>query len=370
MKKGLIAFSVAIMMVVVGFSVSATLPEQNENRNMDSTVGNTVPYFIYGWVDIMDQYNVLKWSGFDRGVLIDRIIEVEALMESDLQFDVDLDIAGLPDCIAAEYPAEFDRGQPYAYESESVWIYVIYADLSGSSDFWQHQLDAWLSPDNNFFTEMALTADFAQCAYDSVQDPEFMNQYHTVAIAKGEQFVDNVYELQCDHDIYLTLVDKYGDTSIPRQFDIIDHIFFNPYFGATFDPAEIRFQNVISCGPEIEASQNPYELHVRAFCRDFDGQGNPIEIPVLVNYELFIHGTDMEGISGSNNMHVIPTENVRYEWEHPEGGWFGGQLSCDEVLLDGFVTCTPIMFRFWVTPPCPIEPGDYHGEIGFGIAAV
>jgi hypothetical protein len=366
MKKALIAFSVAIMMVVVGFSVSATLPEQNENRPMDSTVGNVIPYFIYGWIDIMDQYNVLKWSGFDEEDLADAIVATEGLMETDLTFPVDLELEGLPACIAETYPVEFDRDVPYAFESESVWIYVIYADLSGSSDFWQHHMDAWLSPENSFFTPMALTADFAQCAFDPIQDPEFMNKYHTVAIAKGEQFVENVYELQCDHDIYLTLVDKYGDTSYPREFEIIDHIYFNPFFGATFEPGEVRFLNVLPCGPEVEATGNPYELHVRAFCRDNAGN----EIPVLVNYKLYIHGTDMEGISYSNNMHVIPTENVRYEWQHPEGGWLGDQLSCDEVLLDRFVTCTPILFRFFVIPPCPIEPGDYHGEIGFGIAAV
>jgi hypothetical protein len=130
---------------------------------MDSTVGNVIPYFIYGWVDIMDQYNVLKWSGFDIQDLIDAIIATELLMEDDLGFEVDLELEGLPDCIASNYPAEFDRGQPYAYESESVWIYVIYADLSGSSDFWQHHMDAWLSPENGFFTDMALTADFADC---------------------------------------------------------------------------------------------------------------------------------------------------------------------------------------------------------------
>jgi hypothetical protein len=366
MKKIMLAFSVAVMLTVLG-SVSATLPEINDNNDMNTTVGNTQPYIIYGWVDILDQVNVLKYTSFDAGDLNARIAQVESEMTTDLGFTVDLDLGGLAACIEATYPVDLDRCAPYCFESESVWVYVIFADLSGPSDFWQHEMKAYWSPLGQELSEMALTEDFSACSpHNQAINWPFMNDEATVAIAKGEQFIGNAVAMQCMHDIFIEDYDKYGATSIPAEYTVIDPIYVNPYFGAEFTPPEVTFIDVISCGPEVQ-SRDQHCLHVGSYCEDDTGQ--PVNVPV--QYTLSIHGTDMEGTIGSDTMHVIPAENVRYEWEHESGTPSGADsLTCGEVLIGEFVTCECILFDFFLTPPCPIEPGDYHGEVGFGIAAV
>jgi hypothetical protein len=368
MRKIILAFSVAVMLAAVG-SVSATLPEINDNRQMTSTVANSVPYFIYGWIDILDQLNVYKYTNFDVDDLIAAIAAVEATMSSHMGFTVDLDLGGVAQCIDDYYATiTFDRCDPYTFESEQIWIYVIVADLSGSSDFWQHQLTAWWSPEDGFMTDMGMTEDFAQCSPHDF-DGAFLNEDKTVAIAKGEQLVEPVDERQCDHDIYLKLFDKYGDTAFPPELEVIPHIYLNPYFGATFDPAVVTFLNVYPCAEGIAAVTNPHELHVGSFCVNPNDPDNPI--PVCVKYDLSIHGTDLEGASESNLNSVIEIENVCYEWEHISGSPFGdGCLTCGEIWLGEFTACEIIKFWFFLDVPCGTEPGDYHGEVGFGIAAV
>jgi hypothetical protein len=286
-------------------------------------------------------------------------------MSAQFGFTVDLGLTGVPECIRDEYTAlgaPFERCDPYAFESEAVWIYIIVADLSGSSDFWQHHLEAWWSPEDAFLTEMGLTEDFYMCS-PHVYDPAFLNTDKTVAIAKGEQFIGNIEQRQCRHDIYLTLIDKYGDTAYPPEYIIIDEIFINPYFGATFTPETVIFLDVYPCAEGIAAWTNTHILHVGAFCDE--------DIPVCVKYDLSIHGTDLEGASDSNLNSVIEVENVCYEWEHESGDPYGEDcLTCDEVYLGTFIACEEIWFDFFLDVPCGTEMGDYHGEVGFGIAAV
>jgi hypothetical protein len=341
MKKILLAFSVAVMLVAVG-SVSATLPEFNENQDINTTVNNSRPRFIYGWVVILDQLNVFRWTNFDEAALMAAVADMEDTLDMDLELD---DLIG---CIT--YPDNV-RCDPYCFESESLWVYAIIVDLNGASDLWQHTMKAWLSPTGIFLKDMALTEDFP-CG-------PFVNPTDTVGIFKGEKFVEAPEVWQCLHDVYIEDLDKYDQTSIPEEFVVLDQIWINPWMGSTFTPSSVEFDAVISCGPEVEATSNPHIEHVYAFCDDLE---------VTVDYKLKIHGTDMEG--AIHTSHVIPCENVRYVMTRPDGSTYEGWLSCDEVVLGDFQACQDIYFDFFLEPPCPIEPGDYHGEVGFAIEAI
>ena len=315
MKK-FVALIAAIMMVVMGTSfVTATTPEFNENQDADATVWNTPPYIVDGWIEILDQEANLVWSQLD--------------------------------------PAEGPRGDSYIWESEKLVVYVIIHDDNGESDLWQHTAQAWLSPEDALITDLAIV--------------EFTNTEGTEALFKGEKFMPSPAIWQCMHDVYITDVDKYGYTATNSGLEIFWTLYINPMMTSTFIPESILWDQLFAGAVRVPACTNPHIEHVYAACIDPDtGQ----EIHVNVNYLLKIHGTDMEG--GIGVSHVIPCENIEYQAWKADGTWIVEDLTPltnGEVELGEFIACEDIFFNFFLTVPY-VEPGDYHGEVGFCIEAL
>ena len=315
MKKILTLFIATILVTIGTVAVTATTPEFNQDQPLTTTVHNTPPEIIDGWIEILDQTGVLVWTSQDA------------------------DGDGVPD--------GGPRGDPYLWESEKIVVYAIIYDINGESDLWQHTAQAFLSPEDIFVSELAI---------DYFIDP-------MTAVFKGEKFIPAPDIWQCLHDVYVTDTDKYGATSIPREYIVIDEIWINPYMTSTFTPAEVFWPMLYSCDQDVLADTNPHIEHVYAYCL----QGST-EVPVTVHYELKIHGTDLEG--SVHTSHVIPCENVWYTATFPDGNTLTDFLTNGEKYVGEFISCQEIFFDFELDVPCPIEPGDYHGEVNLAIKAI
>ena len=309
------AFIATMLMITVGMTfVTATTPEFNENHDLDTYVDNTPPVIIEGWIEILNQSGELVWSSID---------------------------SSLP------------RADSYIWESEKLIVYAKIHDDNGESDLWQHTVQAWLSPEDAFITDLAIDH-----FVDGTNNCE--------AVFKGEKFIPGPDVWQCLHDIYITDTDKYGACADNDELVIFDHLYINPMMSSTFENADgddfVKWSLLHAGDEDIPADGNPYTEHVYAKCIDPDtGQA----VPVTVNYELWIHGTDLEG--GIGVAHVIPCENVEYSMD---GGLTWISLTNGEVFLGEYLASQDIIFDFRITVPLNIEMGNYAGEVGFGIKAL
>lgn len=298
MKKILVILTAMTMIATIG---TATTPEFNQNQDADATVVNTPPWIVDGWIVILNQEGVEVWNQTD--------------------------------------PGNSSRADSYIWESEKLVVYAIIHDDNGESDLWQHTVKAYLSPADNFVTDLALVY--------------FTNDNKTEALFKGEKLIPGPDIWQCDHDVYIEDTDKYGATATNSPYTIFYPLYINPEMSSTFTPDRIKWTDLHAGDKDVPADTNTHIEHVYAQCND---------IPVYVNYELWIHGTDLEG--GIGTSHVIPCENVEYSYLN--GPWTS--LTNGEVYLGEHVSCENISFDFRITVPW-IEPGDYFGEVGFGIKA-
>ena len=302
--------AILISMMVTGI-VTATTPEFNQNQDMTANVCNIPPVIIDGWLVILNQEGDEMWNQTLLGDGCDNI-----------------------------------RQDAYCWESEKLVIWAIIEDENGESDLWEHEAQAYLFPDDMYVTNLAIR--------------RFINADNTQALFKGECFVPDPTVWQCKHKLYITDVDKYGDPAINSPFDVYDELFINPEMSASFSPEDTVTWSALSPGDmDVMADYDPYIEHVYAQCW-YDDQC----VPVTVNYELRIHGTDLEGQGGIS--HVIPCENV--EWKYDCLGW--NIMTNGEVFIGQFITCVDLPFHFRIDVPSNIETGSYAGEIGFAIKAL
>jgi hypothetical protein len=306
MKK-IVAFIAAIMMIAMGSSIAyAATPIFDQNQDMDATIFNTPPYIIGGYIEILNQDGIPVWTS---------------------------------DPVASGFTPT--RADSYSWESEKLIVYCWIHDDNGESDLWQHTAEAWLSPIGAFISDLAIV--------------EFTHPDGTEALFKGEKLIPGPDIWHCEHDVYITDVDKYGASATNEPFEIFFPLFINPLMSSTFVPEFVAWGSLLAGDVNILADSNTHIEHVYAEC---DG------VPVTVNFELKIHGTDLEG--GIGTSHVIPCENVEYS---QDGGITWVALTNGEVSLGEYVTSQDIPFDFRISVPW-IEPGDYYGEVGFGIFAL
>ncbi len=317
-KNKTMAVLMAAIMVsaaIVPMAMAGKPAQFNEIHEGMATVHNSAPTILCGYFEILDNDGNIAYKTDQEGNKVDGY-----------------------------------RQAAYIWESEKLVVYAKIHDPNGISDFYQHTTEAWLSLPGSP-THYKLT-DMEMYEYNA-GDPKN-------ATFRGEKLIPSPDILKCHYDITITDTDKYGISAENQPHEIFDCLFINPEMSSTFTPDIIRWLSLEANQDQVPADTNPHILHVDAECA---GE------KVNVSYELKVRGTDFEG--GISNAQTIPCSNVEYNLTDCTGVQLFTKepLTNPDKLLGEFKTCCNITTD-WMMTTGAVEPGDYHGEVGFDIKAM
>jgi len=236
------------------------------------------------------------------------------------------------------------RSDSYIMNTEKINVSVIIEDLDGEPEPASYNLNAIVVDDNTEYEEYYFNLQFSHYT----NSPE-----NTQALYHGEITIDHG---QCQHTIYL-----YDSDFFPYEV-IFNPLYINPYMTSSLEPSSINWTDLSLGDQNILSDNNPFFYTVKGMCFD-TGQN---QIPVDVDYDLGISGTDMTHTT--NQQYNIPASNIEYSMS--SGSYVSLQLYPEDDYIGQYVSYSSIEFNFRISIPIDIPKGEYTGDIYFDFTAV
>lgn len=236
------------------------------------------------------------------------------------------------------------RSDPYIMNSEKLYVSVVIEDLDGEPEAGSYYLNAIVINDYTEDEEYYIPLLFSHY----INNPD-----NTRALYEGEITIDHG---ECQHTIYLF------DSDFFNYEHLFNPLYINPYMTGSLAPSSIIWTDLSLGSENIESEGNPFSYNVEAMCLDEYGT----QVPVAVNYELNISGTDMTHTT--NPQYLIPSSNIEYSIS--SGTYTPLPLYPNYNYIGQYVANGANDFGFRISIPTNVQKGDYEGDIYLNLKVV